>query len=582
MRRGLALLSALCLALGAAGCGQGSERPPEATAAPEYYDAGTEAAARGDYAAAVDAFSRAIEADDDRAAAYAGRADCYLALARQEETEPGPDLRGLALRDHEIALELDPALGPHIYEVYADLGAEALAAGSTAEGLCCLHMALAAAPDGEGEELLGQVRELTDGILTGSVWYMDAPDSRYYEFFNDGTGRIVDAVTMEAAGDLAYENEGFALSVTEDGGTERWTYEPERESYYTAVPTADGETLPLRLTGTSPRRMYAQWQAAILGSEAELRVNGNAEEDPAVGYGALYEREYALLEALAVTRAGALTEEDDAVLSAERERRELLRADMSAAQEAFGQLRETVDGLIKRLPDTASGEGSALAEIFPVGERTLLDYLRLIVGWAMNGQTLTVRGGAEALTRWESLRDVDHYFQDGRLYLRLNGYVRRDEPLAALEGLVPDEHGRFSLETPLTFGDDVTLTGQALLSRLQGDSWVSLWALGYGTEVFFLELDLADDMTCTGRGGYYPGEMTGRQSGEYALEGDQLTLTLAADGYSPGTYRYEVLPMGDSLYMTLLTDGIVYGQTAGSTYVFCGGGYAEGVRSRLG
>ena len=40
--------------------------------------------------------------------------------------------------------------------------------------------------------------------------------------------------------------------------------------------------------------------------------------------------------------------------------------------------------------------------------------------------------------------------------------------------------------------------------------------------------------------------------------------------------------MGESLYCTLLTDGIVFGQTAGSRYLFCGGGLAGNARTRIG
>lgn len=573
MRKALALLSALCLALGTASCGQEPEQPPEATAPPEYYDAGTEAAQSGDYAAAVDAFSRAIEADDGRAAAYAGRADCYIALDGSGDKGDSPDLRGLAILDYETALELDPKQGPHIYEVCAAIGAEALAAGSTDEALRYLRVAYDTAGDEKADEIAKQVTGITDRFVVDSVWYMDAPDSRYYEFFSDGTGRVVDAAAMEPAGRVTWENAGFELTVKGKDGPGTWTYEPGQGSYYAAIPRAEGETLSLRLERSSLRRMYTRWQEDILGAEAELRLNGTSEEDQTAQYTALYEREYALAQALAVSGAGTLTEEDTALLTAERE-------DGSTAQDAFGQLRAAVDTLLTRLPDTAAAEsGSALGEMFPVGGQTLLDYLRLTVKWVLTGRELSAPDGGKAAA-WDELGDVDHYFRGGRLYLRLHGYaLQKGETGYALAA---DAYGEYTVKTPLSFGDDVALAGEELLSRLRESDWIGLWDSDYGPEVFFLELELADDMTCTARGGHYPGQPAGTQSGEHTLSGNTLTLTLSAEGYASDTYRYEVLPMGDSLYMTLLTDGAVYGQTAGSASVFCGGSYASGVRASIG
>lgn len=579
MRRALALL-ALCLALCLAGCGQPSTQPPAAAETPGFYAAGVTAQQSGNHAAAIDAFSQAIEAGDNRAAAYMGRADSYLALSRTESAQDGPNLRGLAFRDYELALELDGALGAHIHEVYAALAEEALAANQTLEALCCLETALRTAPEGEAEQVRAQVRTLTDGILTGSVWYMDAPDSRYYEFFGDGTGRIVDAVSWEQIGTLTYENEGFALTVTEAGGTGRWTYVPERESYYTSVPAGEG-TLDLRLGRTPVRQMYRQWQRAVLAAEADLRVSWTEEPARSAGYEALYQREYGLLEALA-SAMESLTGEEAELLSAERDRREALAAGEVTAQEAFAQLRPAVDGLMARLPEGEGGQPVTLDELFPMEAAALLDYLRLAAGWELNGRELTVRGGPEAATGWDELSDVGHCFRDGRLWLFVDGYVLREAVGAASAALVPEADGRFAFETPLTLGDSLTMTDGELLAYLQGGSWVSLWDMGYGAEVFFLDMTLSEDMTCTVRGGYYPGEPTGTQSGAYTLQDGELTLTLAAGGYEPGVYRYRVSPMGDSLYMTLLTDGVIYGQSAGSTCVFCGGDFAGDVRARLG
>lgn len=461
MKRLLALFAGLCLALGTAGCGQGSERLPEATEPPAYRDAGTEAMGRGDWAAAVDAFSRAIEADDGRAAAYAGRADSYLALYRAGETDV-PDLKGLALRDYELALTLDPALGERIYETCAQLGAEALEAGSVDEALCWLRTAEQAAPAEAGERIRRQAKTLTDEALMSSDWYRDAPDSEYYAFDPDGTGRTVSAVTMEQTGAFAYRNDGFTLQIFEDGAAGQWTYDPDLAAY----------------------------------------------------------------------------RQDAAVL--------------------------------QRMPEGGrTPSGTLLGEIFPVGEETLLDYLRLTAGWILDGRRLSVQGGADAEAAWRSLSDVEHYFQDGRLYLCLDGAV------------TDGEDGRLVVETPLYAPGDMAVTGEELLSRLCAERWISLWETGYDDEVLFLELALEPDGTCTARGGPYPGAAAGVQSGQYALEGDELTLTLNAEGYSAGTCRYRVLPMGDSLYMELLTDGVIYGQAAGSTYVFCGAGYAADAGVRL-
>ena len=582
MGRALALAAALCLILGLAGCAQAEPETPENGAEPVFYDTGAAALASGDYEAAVASFAQAIEADDNRAAAYLGRADSYLALSRSDPGEPSAELRGLALRDYEIALELDPGLGEHVCRVYEDLSDQALAAGETGQALGYLKTAERAASGQTAERIREQARQMTDGILAGSIWYMDAPDSRYYEFYGDGTGRVVDAVAMEQTGGLTYENEGFVLHVTAGGETAAWTYEPDRESYYAPAGPGQEDGPGLRLEKTSPGRMYRQWQRAVLEEEAALRIGREENEDQTAGYAALYEREYALLEELAAAQAETWTEEDAAVLAAEAEARTALEADSAPAREAFDRVKTTVNGLLGRLPEAESGEPVTLDELFPLEEEPLLDYLRQVTGWVLKGRSLTVRGGAEALTGWETLADVDHYFQDGRLYLRVSGYGLRQASGGAEEQLVMDQQGRFSFATPLTAADTGALTEEGLLSRLQDGSWIGLWNVEAGSGAFFLELELAGDMTCSDRGGYYPGELTGRQSGEYALEGNELTLTLSAEGYTPGTYRYRVVPMGESLYMTLLTDGIVYGQTAGSTYVFCGGDFAADVRLRLG
>lgn len=568
MRRTLALLTALCLALGPAGCGRRGPGPEESLSEPLYLAAGMEAAAREDWAGAIDAYSQAIEAGEDRAAAYAGRGDCYLALEKAGETEPGLDLGGLAKRDYEAALTLDPALGMRISKVYAALAEEALDAGDSEGAMNCLALAGRAAPETE-DSLRERMLKITDEMLPGSVWYMDAPDSRYYVFSADGKGRIVDAVSMEPAGAFSYENEGFTLTLRSGGESRRWTYDPDRAGYEASGSWGEKE-LSLRLDRTTQRRLYGQWQADILAREAQLRADRTLDTDPSAGYEELYEREYALLEELAA--AEHLTEEDKAVLEAEQERRTALEEGGITAREAFRALRQTVSGFLRLLPDTGGAvSGPALGEIFPVGEQALLDYLRQTVVWMLNAKRLAVPGGAETLTGWRSLADVEHCFRDGRLYLRLGGYVLREEPEPRL---VLDENGRFEFALPLTVGDDMAAAGGELLARLQGDSWTGLWSSPYGGGTRYLELTLGTDMTCTARGGAYPGDEAGVQTGAYALEDRELTLTLAADGYAPGTYRYLVLPMGESLYMTLLTDGPVYGQRAGDACVFCGGGYA--------
>ena len=578
MKRGLALFAALCLALCLAGCGQtaAQERPPAATEAPRYYDAGTEAASRGDYAAAVDAFSLAIETDDDRARAYLGRGDSYLALAGNER-EDGPGLRGLALRDYAFALELDPAVGGHVYDVYAALAEGALSAGHTDEALSYLRGAMTAASEEQTEQLRTQVKTLTDGILTASVWYMDAPDSRYYAFFPDGAGCVVDPVAMERT-PLTYENEGFVLHIA---GTGDWTYDPDRESYFTDVSAAPGEGggLSLRLIETTPARMYGQWRAAILAAEADGRTHWTGEADAQAGYGTLYEKAYALVEALA--EAGYLTEADAAGLDTARMYHDAAPESGIGLREKYEQIKQLLSVLPARLGRDGGAEDTVLDEVFPIGEDRLLDYFGLLTGWTLNAKRMAPPRGGNAFGLWETLDDVEHYFSAGRLYLCLPGYVARERDGAGAPVLLADAYGRFVIETPLYLGADVTASGEELASYLAGDSWVGLMDMGYSEEGFALELTLAGDMTCSDQGGYFPGDVSGRQSGQYTLDGRELTLTMAAEGYSAGTYRYEVLPMGESLYMTLMSDGILYGQTAGSAYVFCGKTYASGVSELL-
>lgn len=580
MRKALTLLGAFCLALWLGGCGPAQEAQPETTDAPAFYEAGVEAAAQGDHAAAIDAFSQAIEADDSRAAAYAGRADSYLALFQAGETG-SPDLKELALRDYGFALALDPALGERIHGVYADLAEQALAAGDSREALRYLYGAMeTAAQEDEADRIRERARALTDELLTGSVWYVDAPDSAYYELLPDGTGRAVSAVVPGRTEALTYENEGFAVLLTGDGGdrTGRWTYDPERACFCADVSAASAEdgVLSLSLQPVGLGQMYRQWQAAILAEEADLRLSRLDEGQKSAGYGALYGLEADLAEELAGAAGEALTAEDALMLQAEWARRDAVQADGTLARDAFGSIQQTIGTLLRRLPEEPEATaGPALGEIFPVGEPALLDCLRLTAGWVLAGRGLTVPedGGGAA---WESLADVAHYFQEGRLYLCLEGCGLREASGSQPESLVADTRGRFVIGTPLSLESDVTATGEELLSRLRGERWIGLWDMGYDSETLLLELDLAEDMTCAVQGGYYPEGASGRQSGQYALEGNELTLILAAEGYSAGTYRYRVLPMGDSLYMTLLTEGIVYGQSAGSAYLFCGADYAAG------
>ncbi len=576
MRKTLALLSALCLALGLAGCGGTAEtQPPEATPAPAYREDGTKAMRQGDYASAVEAFSRAIEAGDDQAAAYLGRADSYMALA-EEQAEDGPDMKSLALRDYEIALELDPSQGEHIYEVYTALGTAALDAGAIDEALSYLRTAMAAASDEDAEQVRDQAAELTGEILTASAWYMDAPDSRYYAFLPDGTGRVM-APETGAVEPLTYDNKGFALHITaEDGGTYDWTYDPDRGSYYTQLASgpAEGGELELRLAETPYRQMYERWQRGLLGEAADGRLNWT-EDTQAAGAGALYERAYGLMEALAWTVEKDLTEEETAGLAAARDHRASLQEKgATGTWESYGQAEQLAASMLGHLPEDTAGADTVLDELFPVGEDALLDYFRLLTGWVLDEEQLTVPAEADGFGTWEKLEDVDHFFRDGRLYLCLPGCVLQEQTEDGNRALLADEAGQFVFGTPLTLGADVTAADEALCGHLSGDSWTGLMDMGYSTEVFALTIRFGGDMTCTDEGGYFPGTPSGRQSGEYAVDGQELAMTMAAEGYEPGTYRYEVVPMGESLYMTLLSDGIVYGQTAGSTYVFCGTAYA--------
>ena len=579
MRKTLALLSALCLALGLTGCGGTAEtQPAQTTPAPAYCEDGARAMEQGDYAGAVEAYPRAIEAGEDRAAAYLGRADSYMALA-EEQTEDDPDLKGLALRDYEIALELAPSRGEHIYEVYEALGASALDAGSVDEALSYLRTALAAASDADREQVREQAEELTDQILTASVWYMDAPDSRYYAFLPDGTGRVMDP----AAGDvepLTYENEGFVLHITgEDSVTCDWTYDPDRGSYYTDIPAGPAEdgVLSLRLVEMQPRQAYEHWQRAILGEETAGRLNWAGDDAMALGAGVLYERVYGLMEALAWTAEKDLTEEESAGLAAAREHRAALQeAGGVGTWELYEQAKQLAASMLGHLPqneEAVAAEDTVLDELFPVGEDVLLDYFRLLTGWVLDREQLSVPVEADGFGAWEKLEDVDHFFREGRLYLCLPGCALREQTQDESAVLQADGAGQVVFRTPLTLDADMTAEDEALCGYLSGDSWTGLMDMGYSTEVFALTIGFEEDMTCTDEGGYFPGEPSGRQSGEYAVDGRELTLTLAAEGYSPGTYRYAVIPMGESLYMTLLSDGIVYGQTAGSTYVFCGAAY---------
>lgn len=580
MKRGLILLTAaLGLALCATGCGQTArEQPPEATDAPRYYETGTEALAQGDFAAAIDAFSQAIQTGDNAALAYLGRADSYLALAGEQPE--GPSMKGLALRDYELALSLDPAVGGRVYDVYTDLADRALAEGHVDEALSHLRVAQTAAGD-EGAELLDQVKVLTGEILTGAVWYQDAPDSRYYVFRPDGTGRVVDPFAMEER-PLTYENEGFALRIAQAGReTALWTYEPDRESYFTQAAAGSGTDggAELELVETTPARMYGQWLASIQAAEAAERPDWPDEAAAAAGYEALYEQAYGLLETLAESGdvPGA-----DAPLEAARAQRQAVQeyAAMGmeyevTARERYEQTVQTLEDLLRQGGDQGP-DRSVLDQVFPVGGEVLLDYCRLLTGWTLDARCLTVPEGSPGA--WESLDQVEHYFADGRLYLCLSGYALRQDGSA----LAAEEHGRFVIETPLTMGADVTMTGEELAAYLAGDRWVGLMDTGYSPAAFAVELRFEDGGACSVRGGHFPGGAAEPQSGTYALEGRELTLTLDPEGYSPGTYRYELIPMGESLYMKLLSDGILYGQTAGSAYVFCGGPYGAGVSERLG
>ena len=217
MRRILALSVALCLALGLTVCGQAAG-----------------ASEAEDQAAAVDAWSQAIAADQDRADAYMGRAKAYLALAETEQDQPGPDLAALARQDFARALALDPDLGDEIYEIYAALADAALAGGDTGRAMLDMQAAMAAAPD-EADAFQDQAKAITDQLLPGSVWYMDAPDSRYFELFAGGSGRVLDGVNMQPAGTLEWENGGFDLTLTLDGESVQWSYAPDKASYYTSL-----------------------------------------------------------------------------------------------------------------------------------------------------------------------------------------------------------------------------------------------------------------------------------------------------------------------------------------------------------
>ena len=543
MRRILALSVALCLALGLTGRGQAAS-----------------ASETGDQAAAVDAWSQAIAADQDRADAYMGRAKAYLALAETEQDQPGPDLAALARQDFARALALDPDLGDEIYEIYAALADAALAGGDTDRAMLDMQAAMAAAPD-EADAFQDQAKAITDQLLPGSVWYMDAPDSRYFELFAGGSGRVLDGVNMQPAGTLEWENGGFDLTLTLDGESVQWSYAPDKASYYTTVSSPEGDELALRVGRASLRDMYARWQADILAQRAEDLRDDTPEDEKAAVYGELCDREQALLDALAdslATDAAAPEMEDG-----------------TGAQEIFDALRQTVNRLLVKLPKDESAAASALGELFPIGDEALLDYLRLAVDWSLRAGELTVPENSPSPAAWESLEDVDHYFEGGRLYLLLDGYTRERD-----DALTPESHGLYPLQTPLTCWDDCTVEGPALLARLRDSRWLGLWQQENGT--FFLDLTLAKSGNCSAVGGHYPGPVMGSQRGGYALDGRELTLDLAAEGYLPGTYRYEIYLMGESLYCTLLTDGIVYGQTAGSRYLFCGGGFARDARTGIG
>ena len=151
MRRFCSFLIIVALIFGLPACAKSVEVQWQ-----EQYDLGIRYLSDGNYEEAIIAFTAAIEIDPNRAEAYVGRGDTYVASGETEEN------LSAALADYEAALELDETLVDAwlgLADVYIRLGEYDIAMEVLQEGLEATGNALSIAD---------KIAEIESGRITDS------------------------------------------------------------------------------------------------------------------------------------------------------------------------------------------------------------------------------------------------------------------------------------------------------------------------------------------------------------------------------------------------------------------------------
>ena len=206
MKRLTSLILVLVLLI--SGCGQSLAAQWQ-----EQYDLGMRYLSEGNYQEAILAFTAAIEIDSNRAEAYVGRGDAYVASGETEEN------LAAAQADYERAIELDPT----IPEAWLGLADVYIRRGDYDQALEILQEGLE--QTGNNSAIADKIAEIESGNITDSsqqvrrrtgydengtrIWYHD------YLYGPDGKRTQVNA--YNAAGDstgsltLSYDESGNIL-----------------------------------------------------------------------------------------------------------------------------------------------------------------------------------------------------------------------------------------------------------------------------------------------------------------------------------------------------------------------------------
>ena len=225
MKRLTSLILVLVLLI--SGCGQSLAAQWQ-----EQYDLGMRYLSEGNYQEAILAFTAAIEIDSNRAEAYVGRGDAYVASGETEEN------LAAAQADYERAIELDPTIpeawlglaGVYIrrgdYDQALEILREALEPTGTNQTIADKIAEMESGEDRDSNGTLRRSRSYRNGLLESCSYYDAEGKVTYSEVYNED-GTINNYSTFEYSTDGRKRTE---YTYTEDDVLIRFTVDLYQEN----------------------------------------------------------------------------------------------------------------------------------------------------------------------------------------------------------------------------------------------------------------------------------------------------------------------------------------------------------------